>query len=130
MDRRQNLGEQIRSEEGTSQPHSVPVLGSHSEKVVTVLCDLTYEVSETERHTIKAEERLLLLDQTNEDWWMVARADVEHQGTSEETSASSSNPLSSLPFFVPTSYVRLLPQQKEASPGTTTEDCDDLRCKC
>lgn len=101
------------------------------EKMVTVLCDLTYEVSDTERHTIREEEQLLLLDQTNEDWWMVARLDEQHKSSEETPSSSSqtSNPLCSLPFFVPTSYVKLiqLPQQRDTSPNT--EDCDDLRCK-
>lgn len=134
-ERRRQSGGEVETSAASSAEE---VLGSPSSlQTVVVLCDLTYEVSATERLTIRAQEQLLLLEQTNEDWWMVAR--VASSPSSPEVNHHHRH---SSPFFVPTSYIKLLsptevacdslhppPPPPPPAASTSAEDCDDLRCE-
>lgn len=87
--------------------------------IVLVHCDLSYEVGPHEWQAIKQDERLLLLEQSSEEWWLVTRDFKENDQTrASNTAPPSSNLCES--FFVPTSYIRLLNER---------EDAEDLKSK-
>ena len=138
MDRRQSGGSGGGVEVEAPVPPSDRPSSPVSFQTVVVLCDLTYEVSATERLTIRADEQLLLLEQTNEDWWMVARSPGVGQHNSQQLkNAENHHHHHTSPFFVPTSYIKLLqpvvncdsPPPPPPSISTSAEDCDDLRCE-